>query len=226
VDWDAFGRECSILGLSLRYSQLDHFAVFEDALYKHNQSKNLTRVPREECWIRHFLDSLLFVDLFPPGASVLDIGTGPGFPAWPLACARPDLQVTAMDSNGKMLEFLRSQPLPNLTMTEARAEEADLAEAFDVVTGRAVAPLSIQLEISARPCKIGGLLLPLRTSGDAEAAHTLPAAGLGLKLADLVQRPLPHIDAVRLCPVFQKTEPTPKRYPRPWPEIKRIPLGS
>src|ERR1041384_3584956 len=132
-----------IPGLELTPEQVAQFEAFEAKLYEANAVMNLTRVPREECWLRHFVDSLLFQDLIPDRASVLDIGTGPGFPAWPLACARPDLQLTAMDSSGKMLGFLQRQGLPNLETIQIRAEEWGVRDRFDVVTGRAVAPLSI-----------------------------------------------------------------------------------
>src|ERR1041384_4679794 len=136
-----------IPGLELTPEQVAQFEAFEAKLYEANAVMNLTRVPREECWLRHFVDSLLFQDLIPLNARVLDIGTGPGFPAWPLACARPDLQVTALDSNGKMLGFLRSQPLPNLEVVQERAEEWGAFERFGVVTGRALAPLPVQIEL-------------------------------------------------------------------------------
>ena len=93
---DSFVQATRTLGLTLSEAQLSKFENFEEALYRANEVMNLTRVAREECWLRHFVDSLLFQDLIPRGAAVLDIGTGPGFPAWPLACARPDLSITAM----------------------------------------------------------------------------------------------------------------------------------
>ncbi|HZH99340.1 MAG TPA: RsmG family class I SAM-dependent methyltransferase, partial [Fimbriimonadaceae bacterium] len=111
------------IGITLDEGMLHAFEQFEEDLYRSNAVMNLTRVPREECYLRHFLDSLLFHDLIPAGASVLDIGTGPGFPAWPLALCRKDLHVLALDSSGKMLGFLRRHPLPNLEVVQERAEE-------------------------------------------------------------------------------------------------------
>src|SRR5262245_49349284 len=153
---EAFAIETAKLNLELSSSQIDAFEFFEAGLYQANERMNLTRIAREECWTRHFLDSLLFHDLIPSGAKVLDIGTGPGFPAWPIACARPDLQIMALDSSGKMLAFLRTQKLANLEIVEERAENLHIAQDFTMVTGRALAPLAIQLEISASPCAIGG----------------------------------------------------------------------
>lgn len=183
---------------------------------------NLTRIPREEAWLRHFVDSLLFQDLVLQDAEVLDIGTGPGFPAWPLACARPDLKVVALDSNGKMLGFLRSQPLPNLEVVQERAEEWDQRERFDVVTGRAVAPLPIQLELSAPFLKVGGLLIPMRTPADNLAEPDWEV--LGLRPAGLHRRRLPGTDAVRVFPLFAKESPCPSWCPRRWAEMKSNPV--
>ncbi len=211
------------LGLNLDEPQLDGLAGYEDALYRANESMNLTRVPREEAWSRHFLDSLLFQDLIPFGAKVLDIGTGPGLPAWPLACARPDLSVTAMDSSGKMLGFLATVPLPNLVLVRARAEESGIREEFDFVTGRALAPLAAQVEVSAAPCAVGGLVVPMRTPTDLEGSAP-DLRTLGLRLREIVRRELPGGDAMRAFPVYEKIGKTPARYPRRWAEIKAKPL--
>lgn len=219
-----FHREVERLGLSLSAEQAAAFERFIEALYRANESTNLTRVPRTECRVRHFLDSLLFQSLIPQQARVLDIGSGPGFPAWPLACARPDVFVTALDSNEKMLGFLAAQPLPNLDIVIDRAEDWRTRRTFDFVTGRAVAPLSIQLEISARYCRLDGLVVPMRTPADSAQFERVDLYPLGLALRDVVARTLPVMDAIRLFPIYQKFEETKPGYPRKWAEIKRRPL--
>lgn len=208
--------ELAKLGLT---ADLEAIAAFEEDLYAQNAVMNLTRVPREEAWLRHILDSLLIAEFIPKGAAVLDIGTGPGFPAWPLALARPDVQVTALDSSGKMLGFLRRHPLTNLTALQQRAEELLLADVFDVVTGRALAPLAIQLELSARPCRKGGIVLPMRTPNDLPEIERL-ASVLGLELEEVHRRTLPVIDAERVFPVYRKVHKTPHGHPRPWSKMR------
>jgi len=210
------------VGLELSEDQLSAFSNYEAGLYETNEVMNLTRVPREECWLRHFVDSLLFQDLIPEGARVLDIGTGPGLPAWPLACARPDLRVTALDSNTKMLGFLREHPLPNLEVALARAEEWGVREQFDVVTGRALAPLPLQLELSAAPCVRGGWVMPMRTASDDFDAVDLGPLGLSLK--EVVHRELPGTGIVRALPRYEKASATRNGFPRRWPEMKKKPL--
>ena len=217
---------CSAAELELTQQQLEQFDAFEEALYTANEVKNLTRVPRENAWRRHFVDSLLFHDLIPIGSTVLDIGTGPGFPAWPLACARPDLQITALDSNGKMLDFLRSQPLLNLTVAQNRAEDWTPREHFDVVTGRAVAPFAIQMELSSAPCRGGGLVIPMRSAQDDDSIAGLRTGQLSLKLKEIVRRELAGEEVVRVFPVYEKTSKTMKKFPRRWAEIKAKPLDS
>lgn len=220
----AFSSECQKLGLELSPQVLTLFQDFEDDLYVQNATRNLTRVSKEECWIRHFLDSLLIAPLIPNSAAVLDIGTGPGFPSWPLAAARPDLLVTALDSSGKMLDFLRRHPLPNLTIVQERAESWGVRDRFDVVSGRALAPLAIQLELSAAPLRIGGHAIPMRTVADIVEIERLAKNPLGLRLLRIVERELPIIGATRLFPIFEKVEKTSRTYPRSWADIRRKPI--
>jgi 16S rRNA (guanine527-N7)-methyltransferase len=198
--------------------------AFEEALYEANRSQNLTRVPRDEFWVRHVVDSLLPHELVPQGASVLDLGTGAGFPAWPLAWARPDLTVVALDAHGKAITFLEGVPLENLRTVHARAEERPQREEFEVVVGRALAPLPVQLELSAAPCRVGGLVLPYRTPRDERAALRFPADRLGLKLEKLVRRSLPEGMGERLFPIFAKVAKTPPGFPRTWAQIVKDPL--
>ncbi|MCB8933475.1 MAG: 16S rRNA (guanine(527)-N(7))-methyltransferase RsmG [Fimbriimonadaceae bacterium] len=203
---------------------VEALARFEEALYRANEVMNLTRVPRGEFMTRHVADSLLVAEFADRGASVLDIGTGAGFPAWPLAAVRPDLQVTALDSSGKATRFLEQLPLPNLTVVNARAEAWGVRDRFDLVTGRAVAPLALQLELSAAPCRVGGIVLPMRTPAEREEAERVPVKRLGLTLESLEERAVPGTDVTRLLPVYRKVEATAQTYPRPWAEMRRKPL--
>ncbi len=221
MDAAVFRTAAESLNLRLEETQVRAFEDFEEALYRGNEVMNLTRVPKAACFERHFLDSLLLAEWIPEGASVLDLGSGPGFPAWPLAQARRDLRVTALDSSGKMLGFLRSQALPNLEVVEARAEDWGVRERFDFVTGRAVAPLPVFLELAAAPCRVGGEIMPMRTPLEipefAQAAE--PCAELLYK--GFVEKTLPGTDVVRAFPIYRKLKPTPRAFPRRWAEIRK-----
>lgn len=218
--------EAEALGLNLTPDQLRAFSEFEDALYEAAKVMNLTRVPQSDCWMRHFLDSLLIAPLLPEGTECLDVGCGPGFPCWPLALVRPDTHWTALDSSGKMIGFLAKHRLPNLKPVCERAETWGVRDRFDWVTGRAVAPLAIQLELSAPPCRIGGFVVPMRTPNDREAIATLNPAGLGLELVGTREVLLRPLCAPRLFPIYQKVGSTPERFPRSWAEIRKKPFSG
>lgn len=217
---------CQEGGFPLDEEREAAFVAFREALYRANLVMNLTRVPFEECELRHFVDSLLIAPLVSKGARVVDVGAGPGFPAWPLACARADLAVTAVDSSNKMLGFLRQNLLQNLEAVLARAEEWGVREAFDIGTGRALAPLPIQLELIAPLVVVGGAVVPFRTVAEEEAIHSFPGDILGLSLESVERRRLPGEEIVRLFPVFRKVSSTPTKYPRTWAQIRAKPLGT
>jgi 16S rRNA (guanine527-N7)-methyltransferase len=120
-----------------------------------------------------------------------------------------------------MILFLSENLLPNLEAVLGRAEDAQWRTRFDVVTGRALAPLGIQLELSAGPCRVGGAVVPMRT----ESERPIQDFGLlGLALEEVVIHKLPGSDAMRAFPVYRKVGPTPRAYPRRWAEIKKQPL--
>lgn len=214
------------LEIDLTTEILDALEGFENDLYEANKTTNLTRVPQEECWSRHFLDSMLITPLIPGGVEVLDLGSGPGLPAWPLALIRPDLKVTALDSSHKMIRFLEAHRLPNLKLELARIEDLEWSSRFDIVTGRAFAPLPILLEVAARPCRVHGAIIPYRTPNEAEMVQALPLNVIGLKLEQEVYTPLGQSETVRYFPVFRKFTRTQRPYPRPWAAIKVQPIGS
>jgi 16S rRNA (guanine527-N7)-methyltransferase len=213
---------CRESGFPLVARQSAAFVCYEEALY--SALSNVTRVPREECEVRHFIESLLVAAYVPVGSRVLDIGSGPGLPAWPLACARPDLQVVAMDSNAKMLRVLAACPLDNLSYRKHRAEDVDERERFDVVTGRAIAPLSAQIEVSAAWCRVGGAVVPFRTPNDRAQITGCDFGELGLALESVEEQTVPGTEIVRVFPVYRKFKKTPVAYPRDWAKIKSSPL--
>jgi 16S rRNA (guanine527-N7)-methyltransferase len=235
VNGAALSENAAAFGLQLTRVQLEAFALFEKFLYESNVTMNLTRVPQSECWSRHFLDSLAISPMIPNGSSVLDIGSGPGFPGACLAIARPDLKVTCMDASSKAVSFMARvfgphSILPVLyQVINARAETAShdskLRESFDVVTGRAIAPFPIQAEISAAFVKVGGIFVPMRTPRERDEIANFPVMKLGLHLSEFKSTRIPAIGADRLFPIFSKKGKTPGEYPRGWSKIKSSPLN-
>ena len=210
------------LGIVLSESQLAAFTILEERLYAKNQVMNLTRVPRGDCWERHFADSLTLCSLIPEGASVLDVGAGPGFPGICVAIARKDISVTLLDSSGKALDFARDI-LEELAIAadiiEGRAEElaneAYLRSSFDFVTGRAVAQVQIQAEISAPFARLGGSFVTMRTPQDQASDFSR----FGLKLhGEYLCR---FGSSERKLIEYKKISLTPPEFPRSWAKIKR-----
>ena len=175
---------------------------------------------------RHFVDSLtvLKTALIPEHASLIDVGTGAGFPGLVLAMARPDLEVTLLDAQQKRLNFLQAvisaAEVPNAVTVHARAEEGarkkEFREQFDVAAARAVAPLNVLCEYLLPYVKIGGCALcwkgpALRDELEAgrRAAHLL-----GGRLEMPASCPVYGQDwDHRILPV-RKTEKTAAAYPR------------
>ncbi|QYK53941.1 MAG: class I SAM-dependent methyltransferase [Fimbriimonadaceae bacterium] len=219
-------EQLAMLGIESSEEMKSELVTFLDDLYVVNEHTNLTRVPKEDAPIRHIVDSLLVLPFIPHGSRVLDIGCGPGFPSWVIAWARPDCEVVAMDTTLKMQRFLGDHLRSNLLQRIQRAEENIWRESFDVVTGRALAPLGIQAELSAAWLKVGGIFVPFRTELEHELVQSANIGMLGLKLRSLNEVPARDGLSTRLFPVYEKIKATPPEYPRTWARMKAKPLAT
>ena len=165
--------------LSLSDLQFEQFSTFKDLLLHANEKVNLTRVERDNIDTLHFLDSLalsLAQDFSTP-CSLLDIGSGAGFPAIPLAIAFPHLAIHVLDSSSKRLDFIeyvtREIGISSITTLHGRAEDlahAEHRESFDLVTARALAPLPALVELVLPFVAVGGRSILLRKDDEAEAS--------------------------------------------------------
>ena len=214
---------------------IEQFEKYAELLIEWNQKMNLTAiVEMREIAVKHFLDSLLVFDTYdiPNGATVIDIGTGAGFPGVPLKIVRPDLKVTLLDSLNKrlkFLDFLLSSLKIDAQLVHFRAEDAakntDFRENFDVVVARAVAPLNILLEYCVPFVKINGVFLALKGSNvNYELKNSQNAQKcLNVKVINLKNFSLADEDD-RSIVVFKKLTKVSNIYPRHSSKISKKPL--
>ena len=217
-------------GMEQYGDKAESFKILLTELLRVNESMNLTAITDERgVIVRHFIDSLTVADLIPEGASVIDVGCGGGFPTLPLAIARPDLTVTALDSTAKKLTFVASvaEKLSlNVTTLPKRAEEIpECREQFDVCVSRAVARMNLLTELWLPQVKVGGKFIAMKAqSGEEELREALVGIEkLGGKVADTAAFTLKDAGERYLITV-EKIAPTPTAYPRPWGKIKKKPL--
>src|SRR4249919_1302884 len=143
-----------------------------------NRTYNLTAVRDPADMVaRHLLDSLAMLPFVGDGA-LADLGTGPGLPGIPLAIARPQLQVTLVESNGKKARFLREAvrtlQLRNARVSESRIESLDEPAAYDAITARALATLPLIVELGGSLPKPAGRLLAMKGARPDEEIAALP----------------------------------------------------
>lgn len=200
-----------------------HFLMVEDW----NTRINLTGIVSPvEAAIKHYVDSLSCFLAFQPGqgASLVDVGSGAGFPGVPLKIARPDVAVSLMESNGKKAGFLREVcreiPLEGANVLQTRAEEAGrdvrLRASFDVGVARAVGELRVLAEYVLPLVKVGGVFLAQKGPDlDQETVAARQAlAILGGEVETVTRFDLPEGMGQRCVVVIRKTKPTENKYPR------------
>lgn len=203
-----------------------------------NANINLSALRTEEaCWIGNIQDSLAFLELSQeliPNSKVLDIGTGGGFPALPLAIVYPQVRFTGLDSIRKKTEaILRIAKAADIKNIEVIADRAEVLghkkkhrECYDMVTARAVAPLSILLEYCTPFVKVGGKIILWKSMHiDAELEESAAAQkALSCELTAKHSYTLPGDFGTRQLLIFTKTEKLNLNYPREVGMAKREPL--
>lgn len=220
-------------GLNLNEEMYRNFDFYAELLVSWNEKINLTAITDPfGITEKHFLDSLAVFkdDIIPQNSSVIDVGTGAGFPGIPMKIYRNDLKVTLLDSLNKRINFLTevSNKLSlGMNCIHSRAEDgakkADLREKFDIATARAVAPLPILCEYCLPYVKIGGKFVALKgPNEDAKDSFTAYRT-LGAEISDVKEYELPCGDKRRII-VYNKIKETPKKYPRNPSQIDKKPL--
>ena len=207
---------------------------YGELLLETNKVMNLTAItePRDVAAL-HFLDSaaLLTLEDFH-GKSVVDVGTGAGFPGLPLRILEPTIRLTLLDSLGKRVQFLesvcRELGLTDVSCIHSRAEEFAGAhrESYDLAVSRAVAALPVLCELCLPYTKVGGVFLAMKTTDSAqeleEAAHCIQV--LGGRAEPPMDDLIPGTDITHRILPIRKVAPTPKGYPRRWAVLQKHPL--
>ena len=214
-------------GLELDETALSRLETYHDMLLDWNTRMDLTSVSADRMAARHFLDSLLPLKasgLIPEEGRLIDVGTGAGFPGLPLAIARPSLQVTLLEAQGKRCQFLQAVcqalGLENVTIINDRAENLGRAEGhregYDRAVARAVAALPVLAEYLLPFVRVGGMALCWKgpaVAGD-QADGAAAAARLGGRLLPLVDMEGSGEETGHVIAPMEKTEKTLPLYPR------------
>ena len=222
------------LSLSVDAQALPRYRLYFDRLAEQNKLMNLTAIDGEEESARlHFLDSAALLTLADfRGKSVIDVGSGAGFPGLALKVAEPDIRLTLLDSLEKRVRFLRALSdelgFGDVVCLHARAEEAppELRESFDIACSRAVARLNLLCELCLPFVRVGGLFLAMKGPGAEEEAREAKTALrlLGGELERIAVYPIPGTDTRHSAVVIRKVRQTETKYPRRWAQIKKQPL--
>lgn len=215
----------------------EKFEALTARMLEVNAHMNLTAITDEDSIIlKHYADSLKAAELIPLGSSLIDVGCGAGFPSLPLALARPDLKLTALDSTAKRIAYISDTAeilgLTNISAITGRAEELshrpELRESFDISCARAVARLSALCELCLPFVKTGGKFIALKGhSADElhEANGAIKKLGGRLKAAEDYNISLPDGEAnPRSIVAIEKISQTAEIYPRNWAQIHKKPL--
>lgn len=217
-----YGKEISI---KFTDKQIENFYKYMNLLIEWNKKINLTAIIEpKEIILKHFIDSLTILKRVEDKESLIDVGTGAGFPGIPLKIMNEDVKVVLLDSLNKRIKFLNevieNLGLKNIATVHARVEDfgrnKKYRESFDVATSRAVANLTVLSEYMIPLIKKDGLCICMKGSDiEREIGESKVAVNvLGGKVIDVEKFDLPSSDMGRSIVVIQKIEETPGRYPR------------
>ncbi len=209
--------------IDISEEQSHKFCLYYDFLVQENKKYNLTAITEEnDVILKHFLDSVLNFSIFKKNSTLIDVGTGAGFPGVPLKIMRPDIKITLVDSLQKRVNFLNQLieilNLDNVQAFHDRAEDFALKnrEQFDYATSRAVAQINTLSEYLLPLVKVGGEVVMYKSRGVEEELISGQKAisVLGGKLKEIKQNKIKEIGAERNLVIIKKVKATPKGYPR------------
>ncbi len=214
-------------GLSLSDNQVLQLETYMKLLIEWNEKVNLTAITEpEEIITKHFLDSMSVfgTEYIKNGDSVIDVGTGAGFPGLIMKIANPKIKLTLLDALNKRLNFLQAVceeiNVSDVNFVHSRAEDGGnnplYREKYDVAIARAVANMSTLSEYLLPFVKVGGYFIAMKGPlADEELENAKNAINiLGGKLENVVEVNIPYTDLRHRIVVVKKIKPCPKGYPR------------
>jgi len=221
----------STFDIYLSDEQIHHFEEYHAYLASENKKMNLTAIKgKEDIYIRHFFDSLSIASVTDLNdQSLLDVGSGAGFPGIPLKIVEPSLKLTIVESRLKRVKFLKrlmkQLHMDDVTIIRGRAEDLNRYASYDIVTARGVASLNMLTEITMPWVKKGGLFIAMKSAGsDQEIEQAKKAIDvLGGEIKQIFSY---HYDDVinHVLVIIEKQQLTPPKYPRRYGKIKKEPL--
>lgn len=228
---EEFISELSKNGIIITDDTFNKFDIYINFLLEYNAHTNLTSIKEyDSILLKHFYDSIIIEKYydFSKAKTILDIGTGAGFPGMILAIMHPNIKITLLDSNNKKLKFLelltKKMEINNVELIHERAEiyVKNTRESFDIVTSRAVSDLQMLSELSIPFVKENGYFIPLKGNIEDELKRSKKIIEeLGGTIENIYNYELPQEDSNRTILIVKKIKHTPNKYPRQYSQIKK-----
>ena len=220
-----FIEEAQKINIELDKNQIEKFYKYMDLLIEWNEKINLTAITnRKDIIVKHFIDSLTIQRYLGNAVNIIDVGTGAGFPGIPIKIINPNLKVVLVDSLNKRINFLqdviKKLNLDNIEVIHARAEDLGqnkkYREAFDIVTSRAVANMSVLSEYLLPLARVNGKCICMKGSDIEEELENSKYAInlLGGKIEQVDKFELSNERIGRNIIIVKKLKNTPNSYPR------------
>ncbi|MCX4365145.1 MAG: 16S rRNA (guanine(527)-N(7))-methyltransferase RsmG [Bacilli bacterium] len=228
---EEFLKHLDELNISLAEKQVNQLETYANFLLSYNEHTNLTAIKKkDDVYLKHFYDSLTLVKYLNLNdyESLVDIGTGAGFPGVVLKIVYPHLKVTLIDSNNKKIKFLdeliKLLEVKNIETINVRSEDyaRNNKDSYDIVTARAVTSLPVLSELCLPLVKIGGYFIPLKADATEEISLAKNIIKeLNGEIESINEFSLPIENSKRTIIKIKKVDKTPDKYPRTYDKMKK-----